>query len=84
VKPKEKEKLQPSVLLEKIKCAVKVKRLRLNEYFKDFDPLRKGTLPSNKFRSVISQMKIDLDEEGLFLLESMYKVENDETKVNYA
>jgi hypothetical protein len=69
VKPKEKEKLQPSVLLEKIKCAVKVKRIRLDEYFKDFDPLRKGILPANKFRGVLSQMKIDLDEESLLLLE---------------
>lgn len=29
-------------------------------------------------------MKIDIDEEGLTLLESMYKVENDESRVNYA
>jgi len=31
-----------------------VKRLRLEEYFKDFDPLRKGAMPTNKFRGVIS------------------------------
>jgi Ca2+-binding EF-hand superfamily protein len=69
--------------LEKIKCAVKVKRIRLEEYFKDFDPLRKGLMPANKFRGVLSQMKIDLDEEGLSLLEQMYRVEGDETRVHY-
>jgi Ca2+-binding EF-hand superfamily protein len=61
-----------------------VKRLRLEEYFKDFDPLRKGIMATNKFRGVISQMKIDLDEESLNLLESMYKLEDDPTRVEYA
>ncbi|CAD8206649.1 unnamed protein product [Paramecium pentaurelia] len=84
VKPKEKEKLQPSVLLEQIKVAVKVKRLRLGDYFKDFDPLRKGMMPTNKFRGVLSQMKIDLDQESLDLLETMYVVPEDPIRVNYA
>ncbi|CAD8108204.1 unnamed protein product [Paramecium sonneborni] len=84
VKPKEKEKLQPSVLLEQIKVAVKIKRLRLGDYFKDFDPLRKGLMPTNKFRGVLSQMKIDLDQESLDLLETMYVVPEDPIRVNYA
>jgi len=46
-----------------------INRLRVGEYFHDFDPLRKGTIPANKFRSVISAMKIDLDEEALVKLE---------------
>ena len=33
---------------------VQINRLRLGEYFKDFDPLRKGTIPKNKFRGVMS------------------------------
>lgn len=41
-------------------------------------------MPTNKFRGVISQMKIDLDEESLNLLESMYKLEDDPTRVEYA
>ena len=76
--------MSPTVLLEKIKCAIKVKRLRLTDYFKDFDQLRKGILPANKFRGVISQMKIELDEESLDLLEDIYRVKGDPTKVNYA
>jgi hypothetical protein len=84
VKPLAGEKISPSVLLEKIKCAVKVKRLRLGDYFKDFDQLRKGITAANKFRGVISQMKIELDEECLNLLESMYRVDGDPTRVHYA
>jgi hypothetical protein len=50
-------------LIDHIKEIIKVNRLRVGEYFKDFDPLRKGTISSNKFRGVISEMKIDLEEE---------------------
>lgn len=72
------------MLLEQIKVAVKIKRLRLADYFKDFDPLRKGIMATNKFRGVLSQMKIDLDQESLDLLESMYVLSDDPTRVNYA
>ena len=43
-----------TVLLDEIKNHVKINRLRLGEYFKDFDTLRRGTIPRNKFRGVIS------------------------------
>jgi Ca2+-binding EF-hand superfamily protein len=45
------------VILNKIKTAVKVNRLRMDEYLKDYDPLNKGVLPANKFRSILSAMK---------------------------
>ena len=45
------------LLLEKIKNHVKLGQLRVDEYFKDFDPLRKGIITSNKFRGVLSKMK---------------------------
>ena len=45
------------LLLEKIKNHVKLGQLRVEEYFKDFDPLRKGIITSNKFRGVLSKMK---------------------------
>lgn len=46
-----------NLLLEKIKSHVKLGQLRPDEYFKDFDPLRKGIITSNKFRGVLSKMK---------------------------
>lgn len=45
------------VLLEEIKNVIKINRLRVGDYFADYDPLRKGIIPANKFRGVISQMK---------------------------
>lgn len=45
------------MILDEIKNIVKINRLRVDEYFKDYDPLRKGVIPTNKFRGVISEMK---------------------------
>lgn len=50
-------KVDINLLLEKIKNHVKLGQLRVDEYFKDFDPLRKGIITSNKFRGVLSKMK---------------------------
>jgi len=47
------------ILLERIKNHVKLGQLRVDEYFRDFDPLRKGIITSNKFRGVLSKMKLN-------------------------
>lgn len=57
--------------------------IRIEEYFRDFDPLRKGTVPLNKFRGILSLMKIDLQEDQLKTLESVYRFEEDPSKINY-
>ena len=50
-----------------------VNRLRVKEYFMDFDPLRKGVVQYNKFRGVLSKMNINLTEEEMILLEKHYR-----------
>jgi len=42
-------------ILHDLQKTTKLNRLRYREYFQDFDPLRKGTVKKNKFRSVIFQ-----------------------------
>jgi len=49
-----KRSVDANVLLEEIKNIIKINRLRVGEYFADYDPLRKGIIPANKFRGVIS------------------------------
>ena len=49
-----------------------INRLRVKEYFMDFDPLRKGIVQYNKFRGVMSKMNINLTEEEMILLEKHY------------
>lgn len=72
------------MILDEIKNAIKTNRLRVDEYFKDYDPLRKGIIPTNKFRGVISEMKIFLDEKQLEILENNYIVKEDPAKLNYS
>lgn len=57
--------------------------MRVEEYFKDYDPLRKGIVTVNKFRGVISELKIDLEEQYLILLENHYVTPYDKNLINY-
>lgn len=59
-------------------------RLRYKEYFQDFDPLRKGAIKKNKFRSVVFQtMKLGLEDKILDRLEQFYADPSDSTNINY-
>jgi hypothetical protein len=42
-------------ILYELRRTTKINRLRYREYFKDFDPLNKGTIKKNKFKSVLYQ-----------------------------
>lgn len=44
-------------VMDKIKHTVKINRIRLNEFFSDFDPLRKGICTKAKFRSALDMAK---------------------------
>lgn len=52
--------IDKDLLLSKIKKEVKIKNLRIHEQFIDFDNLRKGFCAKNKFRGVLSQLKVEL------------------------
>lgn len=71
------------LLLSKIKKEVKIKNLRVHEYFLDFDTLRKGFCAKNKFRGVLSQMKINLEKEEYDFLERVYENDQDPSKANW-
>lgn len=59
-------------LLEKIKNIIKRDRIRLLEFFQDHDLLRKGTLPPQKFRSVLHTQKVQLTSHEYDILESTF------------
>ena len=44
-------------VIEKIRNVVKVNRIRLNEFFMDFDSLRKGVVSKAKFRTAINMAR---------------------------
>jgi len=69
--------------MTKIKQIVKKDRIRLGEFFKDHDVLRKGSVPVSKFRGVLYAQKMNLTVPEYEILEEFYKAKDDSTKVNY-
>ena len=76
--------------LDKIKNRVKTNRIRLTEFFEDFDKLRKGITTKAKFRSALdmakynySKISLGLRTEEYDLLEKIYGLENEKDLVNY-
>jgi len=53
----------PSDVEERIKAGVVMKRVRIEEFFRDFDKLRKGKVTGNQFKSILSQLNFNLTEE---------------------
>lgn len=70
-------------LMQKVKSLIKKDRIRLGEFFQDHDILRKGTVPAQKFRGVLCAQKILLTNEEYDILERIFQVQGDPTKVNY-
>ena len=70
-------------ILDKIKHTVKINRIRLNEFFEDFDPLRKGTCTKAKFRTALDMANLHLRSEEFDILEKFYSVNEEEDKVYY-
>ncbi len=70
-------------IIDKIKHTVKINRIRLNEFFEDFDPLRKGTCTKAKFRTALDMANLHLRSEEFDVLEKFYSVNEEEDKVYY-
>ena len=59
-------------VVEKIQKVVKQKSLRINEFMKDFDPLRSGSITKYQFLSSLSMLKIFLSRKEAELLCDKY------------
>ena len=59
-------------LLQKVKQIVKKDRIRLLEFFQDHDILRKGYLPSQKFRGTLYSQRINLTDAEFEKLQLRY------------
>ena len=70
-------------LMLKVKQIVKKDRIRLLEFFQDFDTLRKGYLPAQKFRSTLHAQRIQLTSGEYDKLEKHFALSNDNGLVNY-
>ena len=70
-------------VLDKIKNTVKINRIRLQEFFNDFDGLRKGLVSKAKFRTALDMANLSLRSEEYDLLEKVYGLPEENDKVDY-
>ena len=61
-----------------------MKRVRIEEFFYDFDKLRKGRVTKNQFEQVLSMLNFNLTKEEFDSLTAKYRTSTDaEYMVNY-
>lgn len=65
-------------VLSRIRKDCSQKRIRLNEFFRDFDRLRSGNITKAQFRIGMNMAKIDLSNPELELLTTHYKSEKND------
>ena len=58
---------------KKIQAEVVMKKLRIKEFFKDFDGLRKGTVTETQFRRILDMTGISLSDDEFNALLTKYK-----------
>lgn len=47
---------------DRLRALVVMKRVRIEEFFKDFDKLRKGKVTINQFTTILSMLNFNLTE----------------------
>lgn len=50
-----------------------MKQIRIKEFFKDFDGLKKGTVTETQFRRILHMSGIEVDDEEFGVLVQRYK-----------
>ena len=68
-------------VIEKIQKLTKQKSLRINEFMRDYDPLRSGSITRNQFLSSLSMLKIYLSRKEADLLCDKYANPEKENEV---
>mgnify|MGYP003323576629 CR=1 FL=1 len=60
-----------------------MKRVRVEEFFLDFDKLRKGKVTKTQFESIMSMLNFNLTKEEFNSLAEKYKTNDPEYMFNY-
>lgn len=69
---------------KRLQATVVMKRVRIEEFFLDFDKLRRGKVTKNQFEQILSMLNFNLTKEEFNQLTEKYKTPNDpEYMVNY-
>ena len=74
----------PDDIEKRLQAAVVMKRVRVEEFFFDFDKLRRGKVTKNQFEQILSMLNFNLSAEEFTALAVKYKTPTDpEYMVNY-
>ena len=73
----------PSDVEDRIRSIVVMKRVRIEEFFIDFDKLRKGRVTRRQFKSILSNMNFALTDDEFEALADKYKTDDPEVFFNY-
>ena len=60
-----------------------MKRVRIEEFFKDFDKLRKGKVTINQFTTILSMLNFNLTEAEFTSLAKKYQTSDPDSQFNY-
>lgn len=83
--------MQPKVFIhnnpldveDRIRSVVVMKRMRIEEFFRDFDKLRKGRITRSELKRILSILNFQLDENEFDALCNKYKTNDAEVFFNY-
>jgi len=73
----------PDDVEDRIRAIVVMKRVRIEEFFRDFDKLRKGHVTRNQFKGILSSMNFNLTEDEFEALADKYQTNDPERFFNY-
>jgi hypothetical protein len=73
----------PSDVEHRLQALVVMKRVRIEEFFRDFDKLRKGKVTSNQFKSILSMLNFQLTDAEFEALALKYKTNDPEGLFDY-
>lgn len=68
---------------ERLKAIIVMKRIRIEEFFRDFDKLRKGRVTRPQFKSILSSMNFDLTNDEFKALAKKYETDDPERFFRY-
>lgn len=73
----------PNDAEDRIRAMVVMKRIRIEEFFYDFDKLRKGRVTRSQFKAILSSMNLTLTENEFEALANKYQTNDPEKFFNY-
>ena len=73
----------PSDVEDRLKAIIVMKRIRIEEFFRDFDKLRKGRVTRPQFKSILSSMNFNLTNDEFKALAKKYETADPERFFRY-